>query len=212
MWNVSIFKALKSNCWFVENGQWSIWIFIQLATPEWIMTAGVQSVDVTLRTDSPPCQQWVTVAERVKSGSTLKPVTSARISSVRRQNDLTDWWSETYQSKGITWVEPLAPGNLKTLPDSATREPPSFLWAETCLRDGSVNSADSGQTSTTAHNATWNVLRSSGVNSRPKLNCVIHLPFQLSSWCLLVTFAALLLVFSQHVPQDETFPICSDDD
>lgn len=60
----------------------------------------------------------------------------------RRGGTLINTRSGSYRLQGTEWAELRAPGNLRTQPDSLAREPPSFLWAETCLRDGSLNSAD----------------------------------------------------------------------
>lgn len=64
-----------------------------------------------------------------------------------RGGTLINTGSESYRLQGTEWAELRAPGNLRTRPDSLAREPPSFLWAETCLRDGSLDSADRRQAS-----------------------------------------------------------------
>lgn len=76
------------------------------------------------------------------------PILGTKVNNNSRGVTRVDSQSDSYRLQETKWAELLAPGNLRTQPDSLAREPPSFLWAETCLpRDGSVNSTDWRQTS-----------------------------------------------------------------
>lgn len=116
-----------------------------------------------------------------------------------------DSQSDSYRLQETKWAELLAPGNLRTQPDSLAREPPSFLWAETCLRDGSVNSTDGRQTSHSV-SAPSAITRRAFYRARLQLGVwpfskkvpLILLPFRPSSFYLPTILICVFFLFFFH--------------